>query len=131
MLMLVFLFKDTATTELYTYLHTLSLHDARPIFPHERRDPRLFHVVRRDAQNRGDLLHAGVGHGFRGEIGFIGGSHCLDDDLPRFAGRSEEHTSELQSLMRTSYAVFCLKKKKNTNNHDSKYPIVTTTSQNT
>src|SRR3546814_1657519 len=34
------------------------------------------------------------------------------------AGRSEEHTSELQSLMRISYAVFCLKKKKNI------YPIV-------
>src|SRR3546814_6865058 len=32
--------------------------------------------------------------------------------------RSEEHTSELQSLMRISYAVFCLKKKKN-NNHES------------
>src|SRR3546814_1374732 len=30
--------------------------------------------------------------------------------------RSEEHTSELQSLMRISYAVFCLKKKKNTRN---------------
>src|SRR3546814_9943546 len=30
----------------------------------------------------------------------------------RAAGRSEEHTSELQSLMRISYAVFCLKKKK-------------------
>src|SRR3546814_3910480 len=30
-------------------------------------------------------------------------------------GRSEEHTSELQSLMRISYAVFCLKKQKNTN----------------
>src|SRR3546814_13641297 len=30
----------------------------------------------------------------------------------RFATRSEEHTSELQSLMRISYAVFCLKKKK-------------------
>src|SRR3546814_6615777 len=29
------------------------------------------------------------------------------------AGRSEEHTSELQSLMRISYAVFCLKKKQN------------------
>src|SRR3546814_5326708 len=29
------------------------------------------------------------------------------------SGRSEEHTSELQSLMRISYAVFCLKKKKN------------------
>src|SRR3546814_3047302 len=31
-------------------------------------------------------------------------------------GRSEEHTSELQSLMRISYAVFCLKKKKNQRN---------------
>src|SRR3546814_9636336 len=30
--------------------------------------------------------------------------------------RSEEHTSELQSLMRISYAVFCLKKKKHSNN---------------
>src|SRR3546814_2574676 len=39
-----------------------------------------------------------------GEIGKI--------SLGRRAGRSEEHTSELQSLMRTSYAVFCLKKKK-------------------
>src|SRR3546814_6409862 len=37
--------------------------------------------------------------------------------------RSEEHTSELQSLMRISYAVFCLKKKKITTNN-------TTTKQN-
>src|SRR3546814_2860371 len=34
--------------------------------------------------------------------------------------RSEEHTSELQSLMRISYAVFCLKKKKITNKEDNK-----------
>src|SRR3546814_7728662 len=33
----------------------------------------------------------------------------------RSTSRSEEHTSELQSLMRTSYAVFCLKKKKKKN----------------
>src|SRR3546814_3701581 len=33
--------------------------------------------------------------------------------------RSEEHTSELQSLMRISYAVFCLKKKKNTYNKNT------------
>src|SRR3546814_4197766 len=33
--------------------------------------------------------------------------------------RSEEHTSELQSLMRNSYAVFCLKKKKNNIQHHS------------
>src|SRR3546814_1311869 len=32
--------------------------------------------------------------------------------IPRKSVRSEEHTSELQSLMRISYAVFCLKKKK-------------------
>src|SRR3546814_2890198 len=34
------------------------------------------------------------------------------DAFPREYHRSEEHTSELQSLMRISYAVFCLKKKK-------------------
>src|SRR3546814_8313444 len=34
---------------------------------------------------------------------------------PWASSRSEEHTSELQSLMRISYAVFCLKKKKNNN----------------
>src|SRR3546814_3673663 len=34
--------------------------------------------------------------------------------------RSEEHTSELQSLMRISYAVFCLKKKKNINKYNKK-----------
>src|SRR3546814_8436424 len=43
---------------------------------------------------------------------------CRDADDDRAddgKGRSEEHTSELQSLMRISYAVFCLKKKKNSN----------------
>src|SRR3546814_4140393 len=48
---------------------------------------------------------------------------CRSED-PRHHGgsggaahRSEEHTSELQSLMRISYAVFCLKKKNETNKH--------------
>src|SRR3546814_5035509 len=36
------------------------------------------------------------------------------------ASRSEEHTSELQSLMRISYAVFCLKKKNITNTNKTK-----------
>src|SRR3546814_9825790 len=36
----------------------------------------------------------------------------LAERILNAAGRSEEHTSELQSLMRISYAVFCLKKKK-------------------
>src|SRR3546814_2031218 len=39
------------------------------------------------------------------------GDWQLATGLPVASGRSEEHTSELQSLMRTSYAVFCLKKK--------------------
>src|SRR3546814_5963182 len=37
--------------------------------------------------------------------------------LDALRGRSEEHTSELQSLMRISYAVFCLKKKKKKYEH--------------
>src|SRR3546814_3934403 len=39
--------------------------------------------------------------------------------------RSEEHTSELQSLMRISYAVFCLKKKKNTQQSSHYIPVYT------
>src|SRR3546814_2568537 len=38
-------------------------------------------------------------------------------------GRSEEHTSELQSLMRIPYAVFCLKKKNKYNIHDNTIKI--------
>src|SRR3546814_2634032 len=37
---------------------------------------------------------------------------CAVDPFAYISHRSEEHTSELQSLMRISYAVFCLKKKK-------------------
>src|SRR3546814_4778312 len=44
-------------------------------------------------------------------------------------GRSEEHTSELQSLMRISYAVFCLKKKKHSR-HNNTY-VITPTPTNT
>src|SRR3546814_9180129 len=42
--------------------------------------------------------------------GHLAGERSVQDYLKE---RSEEHTSELQSLMRISYAVFCLKKKKN------------------
>src|SRR3546814_2686195 len=50
--------------------------------------------ARRDADDLADRIRRGVADPIR---------------LP--GGRSEEHTSELQSLMRSSYAVFCLKKK--------------------
>src|SRR3546814_977284 len=46
-----------------------------------------------------------------GRIDKLSGGLCQSGD---YAARSEEHTSELQSLMRISYAVFCLKKKKTT-----------------
>src|SRR3546814_2394889 len=46
----------------------------------------------------------------RGLVG-SGGRRFRPGRAVRRAGRSEEHTSELQSLMRISYAVFCLKKK--------------------
>src|SRR3546814_4717200 len=52
-----------------------------------------------------DFVHMGeADHGIAAELGVVGGEE--------HAARSEEHTSELQSLMRISYAVFCLKKKK-------------------
>src|SRR3546814_12786157 len=63
----------------------------------------------------------------RGAVGKIGGDMraAVEQDtqmrtpahmrLTAVGGRSEEHTSELQSLMRNSYAVFCLKKKNKNN----------------
>src|SRR3546814_9371183 len=53
-----------------------------------------------------DPLHARAG--LRRSRRTVGGGH-------RMAGRSEEHTSELQSLLRISYAVYCLNKNHNTN----------------
>src|SRR3546814_4565946 len=49
----------------------------------------------------------------------------------KISGRSEEHTSELQSLMRNSYAVFCLKKKKikNKQTHNISSAIILETNQ--
>src|SRR3546814_2313189 len=45
-------------------------------------------------------------------IGLGSGAYTINRDWFGVEARSEEHTSELQSLMRISYAVFCLKKKK-------------------
>src|SRR3546814_6800796 len=59
---------------------------------------------------------------FRSVLSFVGKSgKCIDHSHGALsAERSEEHTSELQSLMRISYAVFCLKKKK----HKTREPPV-------
>src|SRR3546814_6159006 len=58
-----------------------------------------------------------------------GGTNLCPGDL---VGRSEEHTSELQSLMRISYAVFCLKKKnKKIHNKHEQLNTVTLTREKT
>src|SRR5213594_4380172 len=79
-----FFFNDTATTKIYTSVHTLSLHDALPIS----------NVLITEVEPV-KALEAVMD-------GFTVAPH----------DRSEEHTSELQSRTRSSYAVFCLKKKK-------------------
>src|SRR3546814_10538623 len=63
---------------------------------------RLVLQVRQEGQ---EIRERPAGHG-----GLSNGRQGL---RPPTGQRSEEHTSELQSLMRISYAVFCLKKKKN------------------
>src|SRR3546814_9180872 len=76
------------------------------------------------AQHRGDLWDIG---GALVQTGYMGDMWDAELGQLRRPGlavidhvmRSEEHTSELQSLMRISYAVFCLKKKKkNTYTHN-------------
>src|SRR3546814_3569736 len=59
-------------------------------------------------------------HAHLAELGDVGGmivavdhADAVERHVDMLHQRSEEHTSELQSLMRISYAVFCLKKKKN------------------
>src|SRR3546814_1693090 len=150
MMISICFFNDTATTEIYTYLHTLSLHDALPIYIRNA-------LIQNFTENRGKLFQAkgdvdydldgflsniaaGVRYAHRsaeeqavnlnkatpgGNIGtgseatavLVSDTGLPDDFLvlgSRAPDRSEEHTSELQSLMRTSYAVFCLIKKKMT-----------------
>src|SRR3546814_6492024 len=67
--------------------------------------------------DRHDLVLAlagaeGLELGIEVDLALAGDVRC-DGDLGDAVDRSEEHTSELQSLMRISYAVFCLKKKTN------------------
>src|SRR3546814_7692055 len=67
---------------------------------------------------RSELLAAGEGPARRDEDAIVrerlgpGGAIARIDGVVVLRVRSEEHTSELQSLMRISYAVFCLKKKR-------------------
>src|SRR3546814_4618367 len=66
-----------------------------------------------------DVGEAGPGqHALGGDVAELLAQGGQQFRLEAVGGRSEEHTSELQSLMRISYAVFCLKKKNKSNNID-------------
>src|SRR3546814_1938673 len=118
----VVFFNGTATTEIHTYVRTLSLPDALPVsaamtpgrgWARRRASPPFCRPVRglrspaagrgRHAVSRRDRRHAARGP-------------------DAVAARSEEHTSELQSLMRISYAVFCLKKKTRSDTYSYESP---------
>src|SRR3546814_3183973 len=91
--------------------------EVQPLLPGKVREH-----LSRAAIGRGDGRHQsdGVEHGGKleqrvehGDAKPPAAGALMNGDLPHEHGfRSEEHTSELQSLMRSSYAVFCLKKKK-------------------
>src|SRR3546814_1998065 len=122
---------------MYTYGHTLPLHDALPIFD---RAPCLDHAAATALADPQLDLATPMKGPFAAIPVIAPDLAAAALQLARIAGilpaffvrtdaadsevsitpadiRSEEHTSELQSLMRISYAVFCLKKKKrNTNN---------------
>src|SRR3546814_3051076 len=95
--------RSTRTDTLFPYT-TLFRSKQQPLLLFQRNRPRLIAVAQcfgtRRRYEQLDLIRPGI--------------PCLEITLAvDCEGRSEEHTSELQSLMRISYAVFCLKKKKN------------------
>src|SRR3546814_1711105 len=106
---LFFFFYDTPTTVIYTYGHTISLHDALPISSSPIRMRAMRWSIRCwRSQSRA-----------RSPRWALSATSVITPIDPgevrqQKGGRSEEHTSELQSLMRKSYAVFCLQKKKQT-----------------
>src|SRR3546814_1135264 len=103
-------FKEEATTEIYTYGQTLALHDSLPIWwltsawGQDRRTSRRGQRTCRRPSRSGcgsprRAVRAAQPHARGARTRGAG---------PPADRRSEEHTSELQSLMRTSYADICL-----------------------
>src|SRR3546814_7577720 len=145
--MFICLYNYSATTEIYTYCPTHSLHDALPIFDHilhleggkvtlypggydaferQRAERAAQLAAARAAQDaqRTKLQDYIARNSARAStakqaqsrakrlarmqpIAALAEDPSLVFDFPSPADRSEEHTSELQSLMRISYAVFC------------------------
>src|SRR3546814_3905213 len=95
--------RSTRTDTLFPYT-TLFRSEARR--QEARREIRRQQVQRKAGRRQEGCRKEGRARQGRGEEG------RSEEGCPEEGRRSEEHTSELQSLMRISYAVFCLKKKK-------------------
>src|SRR3546814_2727367 len=102
---------DVCSSDLFCAYADPALHDPQTPHSHCRRC--------RNASDGGQLFrqhkpHRGIwGRRIHRKPAYSGCWHDSGHDVPEPGyRRSEEHTSELQSLMRISYAVFCLKKKK-------------------
>src|SRR3546814_5334957 len=97
--------RSTRTDTLFPY--TTLFRSARPSAADHVFGARAW-LLQRVGQS-GDAISAGRG---------LGDGVGIERRQPH-RNRSEEHTSELQSLMRNSYAVFCLKKKKHNSNEQA------------
>src|SRR3546814_7397909 len=95
---------DVCSADLRALQHRDQLRDAGELATDQYRDPSG--AGRSDAG--ADGTGRGAGHAQQGPQGISADPRLAGQHKP---DRSEEHTSELQSLMRISYAVFCLKKK--------------------
>src|SRR3546814_8078441 len=83
----------------------------RRLLPSPQRTPLYRRQLHRRADQLDYLEEPDVFHGLFGHVPLLADPRMADFMVTL---RSEEHTSELQSLMRISYAVFCLKKQNNT-----------------
>src|SRR3546814_10048678 len=84
----------------------------------EMEDDEIADILRQILHRAIIFVALDIGAALVGKQGDQLGDAGLDKvDAGRFERRSEEHTSELQSLMRISYAVFCLKPKNNRTQH--------------
>src|SRR3546814_3734233 len=97
--------RSTRTDTLFPY--TTLFRSDRPERRAEAADQAVGEAVHAEHDVEGARLDIGRGMGVEGAA--EAGQRAGEAD----EGGSEEHTSELQSLMRISYAVFCLKKKRN------------------
>src|SRR3546814_1357223 len=81
-----------------------------------------------EASARISFTHRDMAFSTDDNRGFLNAVEYLDAGIT-YEFRSEEHTSELQSLMRTSYDVFCLKKKKHKTLQQTNYKYMMNTKQ--